>query len=177
MNSWKKVGTKQILKHPRLDVYEDDIILPSGTKSTYVHFGDAKDGTAVIAIRNDGKILVQKEFSYPSKEWLYQIPGGSMDEGETALDGAIRELSEESNLTGDFEEIGWFYADNRRKKDKVHVFVVTNLTEMVGQKDDEEEFIDFWLTTDEVKELIVDSQIVIYSMLSSWAIYTAKQKV
>jgi NUDIX domain len=92
MTKWKRIGTKQILKHPRINVYEDDIELPNGTKTTYVHFGEARNSVTAIVIRADRKVLLQKEFSYPSGKWLYQFPGGGLAKGESAIQGIKREL-------------------------------------------------------------------------------------
>jgi ADP-ribose pyrophosphatase len=171
MKHWKKIHTKQILKHPRLSVFEDEVVLPNGLKTTYLHFGPAKHAAQVIAIRLDGKILVQKEYSYPVNEWLYQFPGGQIEEKETILEGANRELAEEANITGKLRQIGWFYIDNRRKKGKFYVFVAKDITDSSGKADDEEVFIDYWFLPGEIDKLIRDGKLVNYSALSAWAIY------
>ena len=173
MSGWKKISTKKILDHHRLTVYEDVVELPNGKKTTYVHFGEARDAVTAIAIRQDGKILVQKEFSYPSGEWLYQFPGGGLEERESPLAGIKRELAEEASLSGDYKQIGWFYPDNRRKRDKMYVFVVTKLKELLAEKDQEEDFINYWLDPSEISKLISRGEIVNYSTLSAWAIYSS----
>lgn len=177
MKKWKKLSSKQVFQHPRLDVYEDDVELPNGFKTKYIHFGEANNAVTAITIRDDGKILLQKEYSYPSNEWLYQFPGGGLAKDETPTVGIKRELSEEANLTGDIIELGWFYPDNRRKKDKMFVFVVANIQEKAGDKDTEEEFIDFWLTPNEIFSLIAKNQIVNYSTLAAWAMYLTKNRI
>lgn len=171
MSYWKKISTKQILKNPRLNVFEDEILLPNGSKSTYVHFGPARDSSQVIAIRKDGKILVQKEYSYPLDEWIYQFPGGGLKINENPLQGAVRELSEEANLSGKLKQIGWFYPNNRREKGKSYVFIAKDIINFPGIPDDEEIFIDYWLSVKEIGELIKSGKLVNYSALSAWAIY------
>ena len=99
---WKKIRTKKLLDHPRLRVYEDVIELPDGTRSDYLWYESGKD--SVVLICTDGeKILLQKEFSYPTGKTLYQFPGGGIEEGETAAEAAMRELAEESALAGDVQ--------------------------------------------------------------------------
>lgn len=171
MSYWKRINTKQILKNPRFNVFEDEVVLPTGKKTKYVHFGPAHNTSQVIAIRKDSKILLQKEYSYPLDEWIYQFPGGSLNLNETPLRGALRELSEEANITGKLEQIGWFYPNNRRERGKSYVFTAKDIVESPGEPDDDEAFIDYWLSVDEIGRLIKDGELVNYSALSAWAIF------
>ncbi len=163
-----------MLEHPRLNVFEDEVELPSGHKTTYIHFGTVDDSAIVLAIREDGKILIQKEYSYPMNEWLYQLPGGAIDRGESPKQGAHRELQEEVGLTGALKEIGWFYYNNRRSAGKMHLFIATNLTSCPAKTDIEEEFEIHWFTPEEIDGLIANGDIVNYSLLATWALYRAK---
>jgi ADP-ribose pyrophosphatase YjhB (NUDIX family) len=93
----------------------------------------------VIAIGEDGKILLQKEYSYPPNETLYQFPGGAIEKNETPEKAAIRELAEEAKLKGELEYLGWFYVENRRTKAMLHVFLATQLETVDSGQDIEEE--------------------------------------
>jgi len=108
IKKWKTLDTKQLLKHPRITIHEDDVELPNGNKTTYVHFGEAHDAAMVIAIDSDGKILLEKEYSYPPDEILLQLPGGGIHKNETPAQAAGRELAEEANLGGNLKYEGWF---------------------------------------------------------------------
>jgi len=173
--SWKKIRTKLLLDHPRLKVYEDIVELPDGTQGNYIYFGDTPGSVAVIARRSDGKFLVQKEYNYPTNERLYQFPGGGVNEGEAFEDGARREFAEEAKLGGNLEQLGWYYTDNRRKKEKQYVYLATDLTPADAESDPQEELEDFWFTEDEIDELIKNGEINIYSSLCAWSIYKAKR--
>jgi ADP-ribose pyrophosphatase len=176
MKKWKKLSSKLLLDHPRLTVYEDKIVLPSGLKSDYLHFGKARDSAMVIAINDTGKILLQKEYSYPPDEWLYQFPGGAINASESPIQGARRELAEEASIDGTLKQIGWFYTDVRRKRDKLYVFTAKNIKPARAQKDIEEEFIDYWLTTSEIRKLISNGKIINSTLLAGWAMFSEFQK-
>ncbi len=171
---WKKLSTKKLFEHPRLSVYEDEVELPNGQKTQYLHFGAAADAAMSIAINKEGKVLIQKEYSYPPDEVLFQLPGGLMNKDESPIDGARRELAEETGLNGDLESLGWFYLHNRRTSQKMHVFVVTNLQEAIADKDPEELFEDYWFTPEEVDHLISTNEIRNYTLLAGWAMYKIK---
>jgi ADP-ribose pyrophosphatase len=169
--SWKRIQSDQLLEHSRLNVYEDTVILPNKKKAQYIHFGDHPDSVVIIVKRKDGKILVLKEYSYPPNKWLYQFPGGMIEHGESPAIGAARELCEETNLEGDLKEIGWFYPDFRRKKEKQYVFVATNVSPKKGKKDQEEEFEYYWRSVEEIEKMIKSNLITTFNTLASWSIF------
>lgn len=170
---WKKLSSKKLFEHPRISVYEDDVELPSGLHTKYIHFGDMADASMVLAINDEGKFLIQKEYSYPPDEILYQLPGGAIEKGEKPLVGARRELAEEAGLEGDMELLGWFYLHNRRTAQKMYVYLATNLKPVEATKDPEEMFEDYWFSETEVDELIKSNAIRNYTALAGWAQYKA----
>lgn len=169
--SWKKISSTKLFEHPRHSVYEDLVELPNGKQTTYLHFGDASDSATIIAIRHDGHILIQKEYSYPPDEWLFQFPGGAVDGDETPQKGALRELAEEASLGGALKQIGWFYTDNRRKSARMYVFVATDLVAATGIKDPEEVFEDYWFTKEQIGQMISKNDINNYATLAAWALF------
>ena len=171
LDSWKKLSTKQLLAHPRLKVYEDEVVLPNGYQTQYLHFGKSQDAAMVIAVNDEGRIFVQKEYSYPPDEWLYQFPGGALEDDETPEQGAVREFAEEGGMAGDLQSIGSFYVDNRRRPNKSYVFVAHNLKETQATKDAEEVFEDFWFTESEIDTMIGAGEITNYTLLAGWALY------
>lgn len=171
MTKWKKLSETKLLEHPRLTVFEDDVELPNGHKTKYLRFAEAPDAACILAINDEGKILVQKEYSYPVDEWLYQMPGGAIDKGETPEQGAARELAEEAGLAGTLTPIGWFYIDNRRKDTKFYVYVAHDLTSCETNHDLEEAFEDHWFSEAEIDQMIRDGEINTYSFLAAWALY------
>lgn len=171
---WKKLASAKLFEHPRLSVFEDDVELPSGIQTKYVRFGNMKDSAMVLAKNTDGKFLLQKEYSYPVDEVLYQLPGGAIEQGEKPEDGARRELAEEAGLKGTLSFLGWFYVNNRRTDQKMFVYEATDLNPIEGEKDQEELFEEYWLTETEIDNLIRSNEICNYSALAGWALYKAR---
>jgi ADP-ribose pyrophosphatase len=171
--AWKKISTKKILDHPRLVVYEDQVELPSGEQTDYLYFGRG-DASMIIAVNQQGNVLLQKECSYPQRTKLFQFPGGGIEKGEDPLQAAQRELAEEAQLKGTLQQLGWFYINNRRGTHKMFVFVATDLQGTVATPDLEESFEDFWFSPTEIGALIRSNKICNFSTLAAWAMYLCR---
>lgn len=77
-------------------VWEEDILLQNGT-TTRQSWIDHKPTVAVIAVNDQGELLLIKQFRIPARQNLLEIPAGSMDHGnESPEECAGRELAEET---------------------------------------------------------------------------------
>ena len=58
------------------------------------------EGVLVYALCKDNpdKLLMIKQYRYPVDEYLYELPAGLIDEGETPEQAAVREIKEETGL-------------------------------------------------------------------------------
>ena len=177
---WRRLSSRVVFTHPRMILAEDEVELPDGKRSLYLRQVYRGKGGVIIICQNGGKVLIQREYSYPVDDILYQFPGGKIEEGETPEQAAQRELAEESNiLAEDFQQIGWFYADNRRTNAKLYVVCARGtFRDNYSLQPDETEFISSsWLEINKLEQMISNGQIVNYSMLAAWALFkTAPMK-
>ena len=73
----------------------DELVDPGGFPMTraIVHH----PGSAVVLARDSrGRILMVRQFRAPARAFLWELPAGKIDAGETALAAARRELKEET---------------------------------------------------------------------------------
>jgi 8-oxo-dGTP diphosphatase len=54
-----------------------------------------------VAVLRDKKVLLVRRASEDELGGIYEFPGGGVDDGETIIEGAARELYEETGLTAD----------------------------------------------------------------------------
>lgn len=175
---WQRLTSKTILKHPRLVVVEDEVKLPSGHKTNYLRFENGGNYPTVIAFNDHYQILVLKEYSYPPNEWLYQFPGGFVPENEDLEQGINRELMEETNLKAKkLKLLGSFYPTSRRSNSQTYVFMAQDLVGEKKKGDIEEEIQLFWLTEQEIDDLIKTNDFKNGSSLGAWAIYKSSKLV
>jgi len=174
---WKTISSKEVFNHPRLSLVEDEVILPSGIKTTYLKYkNDGRCAVTVIAKRDDGKILLQAEYSYPPNQKLFQFPGGLVPCNEKLEVGANRELMEEADLmSNNLELLGSYLINNRRSASRMFVYLATDLQEKSLEGDQEEDIESFWFSEDEIANMIKNDEISNCHVLSGWCLYKIKK--
>ena len=169
---WKTISSKELFKHPRITLIEDEVLLPNGHQTSYLRFEEKGEAVTIIAQRDDGKILLQKEYSYPPNQILFQFPGGGVVVGEDVKVGAQRERQEEAKVKAtNLSLLGSYLLNNRRSTAKMHVFIAESLVSAPLASDIEESFEDFWLSEEEIDALISKGEIINGNVLASWVLF------
>lgn len=81
-----------------LNMKRDQVRLPDGQEAAreyLIHPG----AVAIVAILEDGRILLERQYRYPIAKACIEIPAGKLDLGEDHLLCAQRELEEETGYT------------------------------------------------------------------------------
>jgi ADP-ribose pyrophosphatase len=173
---WKKIESRILVDSKRGRIVEDIIELHNGKRTDYLRFESPRCGVCAIMFNEEGKIFVAKEYNYPVDEWLYQFSGGGVGSGEELEAGLQRELREETGFRCEsLVKIGWFYPTNRKSNLKMHVFVGSGLVEDPLPMDETEKFENFWMSEDEIDELVASGGIVNGGMLAAWSMYKARK--
>lgn len=149
-------------------VTEDEAQDPGGfhiKRSIIRHPGSA----VVMPIDEKGRMLLVHQFRLPAQKYLWEIPAGKIDEGETAFDAAQRELEEETGLTAkSWKELVSFYPSPGFVEEKMTIFVATDLTQGEAHNMDDERIDCRWFTPQEVDEGIRSGEIQDAKTLIGW---------
>lgn len=169
IEKWTTKQRKVIFEHPRITLLEDVVSLPDGTTMTYLRtVPSTADSVAVIAINEKGELLIQREYSYPPDEIMWQLPGGGMESGEDIVTAAKRELSEESGYSAQHcRIIGAYHTANRLSNQKQHVVVCTGLMERKAQADQGEFIENYWLSKAAIDRKIAKGEVTNMNMLAA----------
>jgi ADP-ribose pyrophosphatase len=118
-------------------------------------------GSAVVApVDDQGRMLLVRQFRLPAGRYLWELPAGKVDDGETVFQAAQRELSEETGLTAKlWKEIVSFYPSPGFVEEKMTIFLATDLTQGQAHNMDDEQIDCRWFTQDELRERITSGEI------------------
>lgn len=152
--------------------------MANGERSTYVRRVPSTDKSiAVIALNDKGELYVEREYSYPPNEVMYQLPGGAVKRDEELEIAANRELSEEAGYVAkNVEIIGSFYVDNRRSDVRQYVAICTDLSERSLPKDAEEFIEGEWMSFAHVRERIAAGEVTNINMLAALQLFDAQRR-
>lgn len=90
-----RVDTRVVFRGALLEVRRDTVRLPGGREAGreyIVHPG----AVVVVPLRDDGRLVMERQFRYPLGRVLLELPAGKVDAGEGPLATAVRELAEET---------------------------------------------------------------------------------
>jgi ADP-ribose pyrophosphatase len=79
------------------NVDRDHVKMPNG-RSTTVDIVRHSRSVVIIPVPEPGNVILIRQFRYPVNRFLWEMPAGSVDEGETPVDAARRECHEEIGL-------------------------------------------------------------------------------
>jgi 8-oxo-dGTP pyrophosphatase MutT (NUDIX family) len=96
MSNWQRLGTKIVYQNLWMTVHEDNVIDLQG-KPTIYGWLESPPAVFIIAIEDNGKVLLEKILRYTTGQPSWEIPAGNTD-GEDPLEAAKRELEEETHL-------------------------------------------------------------------------------
>lgn len=137
----KTVGTEPIFDGKIIKVQRDQAELENGavvTRELVIHPG----GVCIVPVNENGEVYLVKQFRYPFREVLTEVPAGKLEFGENHRDAGLRELKEETGAECEnFEYLGVMYPSVAYLTEKIHMYLATGL-KFDKQSLDEDEFLD-----------------------------------
>lgn len=116
----------------------DTVTLPNGATidlETIRHPGAA----AVVPVKDDGTVVLIRQFRHAAGGFIYEIPAGKLQPGEDPLHCASRELEEEVGYrASSFELLSSIFTAPGFADEVIHVYKATGLTTGRQQLDPDE---------------------------------------
>jgi ADP-ribose pyrophosphatase len=141
-------------------VSEEHAVDPDGfeIKRAIVHHR----GSAVMMPVDDRKrVLLVRQYRLPAQRFLWELPAGSVDEGEKPLQTAKRELKEETGYRAkNWEKLIAFFPSPGFLTEKMTIFLATGLTAGEATPMDDERILTRWFTAKEIEAAIDAGDIV-----------------
>lgn len=128
-----KLGSRRIYTGKVLNLDVDRVRFPDGSTGE-LEMIRHPGASAIIPFLSDPdsedpQILLIKQYRYAAEDFLYEVPAGRLDPGESPDECARRELMEETGCTADrIEPIYTFYTTPGFIDERIHGFIATGLT-------------------------------------------------
>lgn len=133
-----------------LRVYEDTVRCPDGhvAPREYLRHPGA---VMVVPVLDDGRLVLERQYRYPLRAGLIELPAGKIDAGEDILACAQRELREETGYTArEWTYLGGFHNAVGYCDEKIEVYLARGLAFDATASDDGEVLEVFTATLDEL---------------------------
>lgn len=104
---WEKLGERRLYDGWR-HVLGRTFRLPNGDEREFEVKVEAPTAV-VLALRDDGQVVLVREFRPGLEESLLELPGGEIEDGEDPREAARRELLEETGYEGELTDAGTMF--------------------------------------------------------------------
>jgi 8-oxo-dGTP pyrophosphatase MutT (NUDIX family) len=148
---WRRRSRETVYANPWIEIHHDEVDRPDGGPGIYgvVHFRSRAVG--VVAIDGDGRLLLVGQHRYTLDEYSWEMPEGGVGPGESLLDGARRELREETGYeAAEWRQLVRMSVSNSVTDERGALFLATDLRAGTATPDATEELAVRWATLDEV---------------------------
>lgn len=107
---------------------------------------DVPDWVNVVALTDEDEIVFVRQERHGTETLSLELPGGMVDDGETAEQAALRELAEETGYGGsEIRKLGWVHPNPALQPNRCHTFLVTGARLKQAPSPDEHESLEVLL--------------------------------
>ena len=132
------VTTEQVYDGHFLKVQCDQVRLPDG-KLTHREYIKHPGAVVILALFDDGSVLLERQFRYPLNRVFIEFPAGKIDSGEDPLVCAQRELLEETGYTaGKWQFVCTIHNAIAYADEHLDIYLAQDLKAGLAQLDDGE---------------------------------------
>lgn len=109
LKKWKLVKSKPVFESKWMSIFNNTYKLPDGkVVENYLHL-KRPDYVLIIAKDKYGNILLERNYRRGVDDFVYELPAGWIDKGESSSEAAVRELKEETGYGGEVSEVWEVY--------------------------------------------------------------------
>ena len=156
----KLISSKKLLETGIFTVTMDHALDPGGfeiKRAILQHNGSA----VIMPVDDKKRVLLVRQYRLPARSYLWELPAGKVDPGETPLQAARRELKEETGCRAKrFVKLADFWPSPGFLAEKMSIYLATGLIEGEATPMEDERIEKRWFTAKEIDGLIRTGKIL-----------------
>jgi len=150
----KILKSKMIYKGRVFGVRRDVVLEPGGVRATrevVTHPGSV----VVLPVLQDGRILMIRQYRHATRQYLWELVAGRIDEGETVKEAAARELLEETGYQAKrFSVFLDVFPTPGFLEERMYLLLAEGLTEGEAQPEEDEKIFSRAFRPQELKHMM-----------------------
>ena len=157
---WMRHSRRVGYENAWITIWHDEVTRPDGDPGVYgvVHFANLAAG--VLVLDDADRVLLVGQHRYALDAYSWEIPEGGVPAGESAFDGARRELLEETGVEAtEWRELARVHLSNSVSDELAVLFVAWGLSHGDATPDGTEQLSIRWLPFAEVLAMTLDGRI------------------
>jgi len=127
MEPLKLLKSERLYEGKVFNLIVDEIEYPSG-KRAIREVAEHPGGAVVLAMNQNREVLLVRQFRYPMRQFLYELPAGKLSPGEDPKDCAARELEEETGYRAlSLQHLISIYTSPGFCSERLHIFLADSI--------------------------------------------------
>jgi len=157
------ISSKEVFAGPIFKVVSQEVQEPDGVRvrrDVVQHRGSI----VILAVDHSGKeprVLLERQYRHAAGARLWELPAGSLEEGEDKLAADKRELLEETRFTArKWSKALYFYVSPGFLTESMQVYLAERLTKGKAQPEDDERIAVRFVALSQAVQMVTSGKII-----------------
>jgi ADP-ribose pyrophosphatase len=155
-----RINSRQIVHRSRVfNLIRENVTLANGV-TTDLEFVEHPGATAIVPLLDESRILLLKQYRHALRDYIWEIPAGTLDPQESVMNCAERELIEETGYSaGQWQKLGEITPVPGYSNERIHIFLASGLQPARQHLDQDEIIKVHEIEFDQVLKMIKGAEI------------------
>lgn len=157
---WSRISRELAYENAWIQVFHDEVLRPNGKQGVYGVVHPRTSAVGVVALDERDRMLLVGQYRYTLERYSWEIPEGGVPIGESMLEGAKRELVEETGFRAErWSELLRFSLTNSTSDETGALYLAKDLTAGEAHPEETEELAVRWVAFGEALAQVLTGEL------------------